>query len=467
MVSEEFKQCIENKKRCHLVGIGGVSMSPLAEILHGMGIEVTGSDINANQAVNHLRGLGIDIKIGHSADNITGAEYIIRTAAAREDNVEIIAAHKTGIPVFERAQAWGYIMRKYRNAICISGAHGKTTTTSMVSHILLAAETDPTIMIGGTLPLLESGCRVGKGDIIVAESCEYYNSFHNFCPTVAVVLNVDADHLDFFKDLDDVKNSFRKFASMIPSRGFIVCNGDDPNTMDALAPIGKELFTFGFAEKSYNTDRPTRVRGINVSVSGRMPSMDILFDGVPVCKIKLQIPGMHNLQNALAATAACLSIDIPPKAIEEGLYGYTGVGRRFEYKGSFNGADVYDDYAHHPRELHALLDAVEALHTYQRIILAFQPHTFSRTKALFSDFARELKRADIVLLAEIYAARENNDVGITSSALAGAVPGAHCIPEFPVLIEEIGKIARKGDIILTVGAGDIFKVGEELVKKYK
>jgi len=464
MVSEELKQNIENKNRCHLVGIGGVSMSPLAEILYGMGIEVTGSDVNANQAVNDLRNLGVKIKIGHSAANITGAKYIIRTAAAREDNVEIIAAHKAGIPVFERAQAWGYIMRKYRNAICISGAHGKTTTTSMVSHILLAAETDPTIMIGGTLPLLESGCRVGKGDIIVAESCEYYNSFHNFCPTVAVVLNIDADHLDFFKDLDDVKNSFRKFVSLIPSRGFIVCNGDDLNTMDALAPLGEDLFTFGFGENSLCTDSPTRIRGINVSVSGRMPSMDILFDGKPVCKIKLQIPGMHNLQNALAAAAACLSIDIPPKAIEEGLYGYTGVGRRFEYKGSFNGADVYDDYAHHPRELRALIDAVEALHTYQRIILAFQPHTFSRTKALFSDFARELKRADIVLLAEIYAARESNDVGITSSALAGAVPGARCIPEFADLVEEVGKIARKGDIILTVGAGDIFKIGEELVK---
>jgi len=464
MISEELKQHIENRNRCHLVGIGGVSMSPLAEILHGMGIEVTGSDINTNQAINDLREFGINIMIGHSAENITGAEYIIRTAAAREENVEITAARLSGIPVFERAQAWGYIMRKYRNAICISGAHGKTTTTSMVSHILLAAETDPTIMIGGTLPLLESGCRVGKGDIIVAESCEYYNSFHNFCPTVAVVLNIDADHLDFFKDIEDVKQSFQKFATLIPSRGFIVCNGDDANTMDALLPIGKDLLTFGFNEKSCISNRPTRIRGVNVSVTGRTPSMDILFDGVPVCKIKLQIPGMHNLRNALAAAASCLSIDIPPGAIEDGLYGYTGVGRRFEYKGSFNGADVYDDYAHHPCELHALLDAVKALHTYQRIILAFQPHTFSRTKALFSDFATELKRADIVLLAEIYAARESNDVGITSSALAGAVPGARCISEFPDLVEEVGKIARKGDIILTVGAGDIYKVGEELVR---
>jgi len=191
--------------------------------------------------------------------------------------------------------------------------------------------------------------------------------------------------------------------------------------------------------------------------------MDVLFDGVPVCKITLQIPGMHNLQNALAAAASCLAAGIAPDAIEDGLYNYTGVGRRFEYKGSYNGADVYDDYAHHPHELRALLDAVDALNAYKRVILAFQPHTYSRTKALFFDFANELKRPDIVLLAEIYAARESDDVGITSSALAGAVPGARCISEFPVLVSEISNIARKGDIILTVGAGDIYKVGEALV----
>ena len=465
MNSLEFGQYIESGKRCHMVGIGGVSMSALAEILHGMGINVTGSDINENQAISDLRELGIEVTIGHSADNISDIGYIIRTAAAREDNDEIKAARKQGLPVFERAQAWGYIMRKYKDAICISGVHGKTTTTSMVSHILLAAETDPTIMLGGTLPVLESGCRIGKGDIIVVESCEYYNSFHNFHPTVAVVLNIDTDHLDFFKDLDDLKNSFRKFASLIPSRGHIVCNGDDANTMDALSPIEHELLTFGFGDKTCIGNLPMRVRGVNVSVSGRMPSMDVLFDNKHVCSIKLQTPGMHNLKNALAATAACLAIGIPTKAIEDGLFGYTGVGRRFEYKGSFNGADVYDDYAHHPCELHALIDAVEALNDYKRIILAFQPHTYTRTKALFSDFVNELKRPDIVLLAEIYAAREINDVGISSSVLANAVPGAQCISEFPALIEEVRNIARDGDIILTVGAGDIYKVGEELVKR--
>jgi len=439
-------------------------MSPLAEILHDMGITVTGSDLNESTAVCDLRELGISIAIGHHADNVSGAGYIIRTAAAREDNAEIKAAREQGIPVFERAQAWGHIMRGYKDAICISGTHGKTTTTSMVSHILLAADIDPTIMIGGTLPVLESGCHVGKGDIIVLESCEYYNSFHKFHPTIAVILNIDTDHLDFFNDLDGLKNSFNKFASLVPDSGYIVCNGDDENTMDALTRLNRRLITFGFNDASKKLNAPVNVRGINIDPAGRNPVMDVLYNGDPVCRIKLQIPGMHNLKNALAATAACLCIGIEPKIIEEGLYGYTGVGRRFEYKGSFNGADVYDDYAHHPRELSALLDMITTLGVYKRVILAFQPHTYSRTKALFSDFVKELKRPDVVFLAEIYAARESNDITISSSDLANAVPGARCIPKFSELIDELSEAARDGDIVLTVGAGDIFKVGEDLVK---
>jgi len=460
----EFGKYIESTGRCHFVGIGGVSMSPLAEILYNSGATVTGSDMSESTAVHDLRKLGIDIIIGHHPDNVKGAGYIIRTAAAREDNVEIEAARKLGIPVFERAEAWGYIMRKYTNAICISGTHGKTTTTSMVSHILLAANADPTIMIGGTLTVLESGCRVGRGDIIVVESCEYYNSFHNFHPTVAVVLNIDCDHLDFFKNIDELKQSFGTFASLIPSRGHIVCNGDNLNTMEALVPLGKELLTFGFNEKSHISNLPMRIRGVNVSAKGRKPSMDILYDEKFVCKITLQVPGKHNLENALAAAAACLAVGISPNAIESGLYGYNGVGRRFEFKGSFNGADVYDDYAHHPRELAALLDAVGAIDSYKRVILAFQPHTYTRTKALFNEFSEQLKRADVVFLADIYAARETNEVGITAGDLAETVPGARHISAFNELKNEIAKIAKSGDIILTVGAGDIYKAGEDLVK---
>ena len=453
----EIERHIAGGERCHLVGIGGVSMSPLAEVLRGMGVSITGSDINDSPAIRRLRSVGIDVTIGHSADNVLGADFLIRTAAAREDNVEIIKARELGIPVFERSQAWGYIMSGYKNAICVSGAHGKTTTTSMITHILLASGADPTIMIGGTLPILGCGYRVGNGDVIAVEADEYYNSFHNFCPTVAIVLNVDADHLDFFKDIDDLKNSFRKFASLVPDSGYIVCNGDDENTMKALAPLGRELFTFGM-------DDGARVRGVNVDASGRNPSMDVMLDGEPFCKISLSTPGVQNLKNALAAAAAAIVLEIPAKTIEESLRGFTGAGRRFEFKGKCNGADVYDDYAHHPREIRAVLDAVSML-GYSRVILAFQPHTFSRTRALFSDFVTELSRADITLLAQIFAAREINDAGITSDVLAASIPGARCFAALSEIAAEIASIARKGDIVLTVGAGDIYKVGEELTKQ--
>jgi len=452
---EELERCIKSGERCHLVGIGGVSMSPLAEIMQGMGIAVTGSDISDSPIIDRLRSVGIDVAIGHSAENIRGAQYIIRTVAAREENVEIQAARELGIPVFERAQAWGYIMRGYKNAVCVSGVHGKTTTTSMVAHILLAAGTDPTIMIGGTLPILGCGYRVGNGDVIALESCEYYNSYHSFFPTVAIVLNVDEDHLDFFRDIEDLKDSFRKFASLVPDNGHIICNGDDTDTMEALAPLGRELLTFGFGENA-------RVRGVSVETTGRSTSMDVLYDGVFFCRIALQIPGLQNQINALAAAAAAIALGIPAKAVEEGLVGFTGAGRRLEFKGRINGADVYDDYAHHPTELRAMLDAVSSLE-YDRIILTFQPHTFSRTRALFSDFVTELSRADVTILAEIYAAREQNDMGITSGALADAIPGARYIASFAEIADAITAIAREGDIILTVGAGDIYKVGEAIL----
>jgi UDP-N-acetylmuramate--alanine ligase len=436
------------------VGIGGVSMSPLAEVLHNMDVPISGSDMSDSAAVRHLQALGIDVKIGHQAENVHGASFIIRTAAARDDNVEIAAARQAGIPVFERAEAWGYIMRKYKDAVCISGTHGKTTTTSMTTHILMAAGADPTVMIGGTLPKLNSGYHVGEGDVIVLESCEYYNSFLSFFPTVAVVLNVDADHLDFFKDLDDVKASFRKFASLVPEDGFIVCNGDDANTIDALKPLGRELFTFGHGENM-------RVRAVNVVKNGSGSEFDVLFDGSHFCHILLQVPGMHNVDNALAAAAAAITLSVPAEAIVEGLSDFHGASRRFEYKGSVNGAAVYDDYAHHPHELRALLDAVKTL-DYKRVIVAFQPHTYTRTHALFNDFISELKRADLVFLAEIYAAREQNTIGISSKDLTVKIPGAVFCPTFREIEESIRGLAEKGDIILTVGAGDIYKIGEKL-----
>ena len=429
-------------------------MSPLAEVLLSIGVPVSGSDMSDSPSVKKLQAKGITVVIGHKGENVADAGFVIRTAAARDDNVEVAAARESGIPVFERAQAWGHIMREYKNAVCVSGVHGKTTTTSMITHILLAANADPTVMIGGTLPALQSGYRIGSGDVIVLESCEYYNSYHSFSPTVAVILNVDADHLDFFNDLDEIKESFRTFASLVPQGGSVVCNGDDANTMSALASLDNELLTFGLGAEN-------RIRADNIKTFRAVSTFDIIFNGERITSVTLNVPGLHNITNALAAAAAVLTLGIDPCAISEGLGAFKGVERRFEYKGSFNGADIYDDYAHHPTELHALLDAVLSL-SYNRVLLAFQPHTFTRTKALFDSFITELARVDMPFLAEIYAAREINTVGISSRDLAEKLPKAVFCPTFPELTEKISAVASPGDIILTVGAGDIYKVGEAL-----
>ncbi|MEA4815221.1 MAG: UDP-N-acetylmuramate--L-alanine ligase [Oscillospiraceae bacterium] len=445
-------------KRAHLVGIGGVSMCPLAEVLHGAGIDVHGSDMRESAAVDHLRSIGIDVDIGHYATNIDGCDYIIRTAAVHDDNPEIAAARASGIPVFERAQAWGAIMRKYKNAVCISGTHGKTTTTSMATHIGMSAAIDPTIMIGGTLPLLGSGHRVGHGDTIILESCEYCNSFLNFFPTIAVILNIEADHLDFFKDLDDIKHSFRKFALLVPDNGSIIANMDDANTMDALRDLGRKVLTFGV--KSESAD----FRAVNITHSNGCPVFDILAHDKIYAHIALRIPGDHNIINALAATAAAYQLGIAGPAVEAGLSSFSGAGRRFEHKGNYNGAEVYDDYAHHPGELHALLTMVKTL-GYKRVICAFQPHTYSRTKALFEQFVEELKIPDVAVLMEIYAAREKNNIGISSKDISARIPNSIYCATLCDVTETLRKLARPGDIILTVGAGDIYLSGEKLLVK--
>ena len=452
----DFASYLHPGAKGHLIGIGGVSMSPLAEVLHGAGLMIGGSDMSNSAAVAHLRELGIRVQIGHAAENIPAdADFVVRTAAVHDDNVEIVRARELGIPVFERTQAWGAIMRDYKNALCIAGTHGKTTTTSMSTHILMAARRDPTVMIGGTLPLLHAGHRVGGGDTIIMESCEYYNSFLSFSPTVAVILNIEADHLDFFKDLEDIKDSFRRFAALVPEDGYIVANADDENTMSALASLNRKLVTFGLQDTADVYAKCIKTRGAQTD-------FDIVYHGKVFTRVSLRVPGMHNVKDALAATAAAICLGVSPIDVKYGLAAFTGAGRRFEFKGKFNGADVYDDYAHHPGELKALLDAVEPL-GYKRIVLAFQPHTYSRTKALFQDFVAQLRRPDVTLLAEIYAAREKNTIGISSAELAENIPGAGYFPDFDSLEAHIREIARPGDLILTVGAGDIYRVGERLI----
>ncbi len=448
--NEKLAEYLKPGKRVHMVGIGGVSMRPLALVLQDRGIIVTGSDMNSSGSTEELIRSGIRVAIGHREENILGADCIVRTAAAHNDNPEIAAARAAGIPVFERAQAWGMIMREYRNAVCVSGTHGKTTTTSMVTHILMAAKADPTVMIGGALPLLGAGHRVGGGDTIVLESCEYCDSFLNFYPTLAIILNIEADHLDYFKDLADVEKSFRAFAGL--STNGILANGDDENTMDTLK--GMDFVTFGLGEHN-------RIRAVNISED--WSQFDVLCDGQLYTHLELSVFGKHNTLNALAAAGAAWMLGIDGEAAAEGLATFTGAGRRMERKGTFNGAPVYDDYAHHPGELSCLIDAVRT-QGYKRVVVAFQPHTYTRTHALFEDFIRELKRVDVCVVAEIYAARERNDIGISSRDLVQHIPGATYCETLPQVTEFLRENVQEGDIVLTVGAGDIYRAGEALVK---
>ena len=455
MTDLDIRSFIAPGRRAHLPGIGGVSMAPLAEVLHGAGMVITGSDMRESAAVEHLRSLGIPVHIGHRAENLGQAELVIRTAAVHDDNPEIAAAHAAGVPVFERAQAWGAIMRGYKHALCISGTHGKTTTTSMCTHIIMAAGLDPTVMIGGTLPLLRAGHRVGKGDTIILESCEYCNSFLSFFPTVAVILNIEADHLDFFKDLEDVEKSFRAFADLVPEGGRIIANRDDENTMRTLAGEERPVTTFGLAEGDIHAADLTWNKGL--------PTFDVVCRDQVYAHVSLSVPGLHNVKNALAAAASAIALGVPGEAVERGLAQFRGAGRRFEHKGTYHGAQVYDDYAHHPGELKALLDTAHTL-GYERVICAFQPHTYTRTKALFDDFVEVLKQPDITLLAEIFAARETNDIGISSKDLADQIPGARYCATLPEVTDALRALARPGDLILTVGAGDIYTAGEALVQ---
>lgn len=456
--SVDIKTFFKPGTRVHLAGIGGVSMCPLAEVLAGMGLQVQGSDMSESDTVRQLRAQGIPVAVGHSAENLKDCALVIRTAAIHDDNPEIAGAIARGIPVYERAQAWGAIMQHYQNAVCISGTHGKTTTTSMATHIFMAAQADPTVMIGGTLPLLHSGYRVGRGDTIILESCEYCNSFLNFFPTVAVILNVEADHLDFFKDLADIEHSFHAFADLVPQRGYIISNADDPGACEAVKGLSHPVFTFGIA------DPDADCTAHNVAFHDGCPTFDVVIHGETYAHVELHIAGRHNILNSLAAASAAYVLGIPGSAVEEGLATFHGAGRRFERKGTFHGADVFDDYAHHPAELHALLTTAQSM-GYERVICAFQPHTYTRTKALFDDFVRELQLPDVTILAEIYAAREKNDIGISSQDLAAKIPGAVYCSTLDQVADQLAKLARPGDLILTVGAGDIFRAGEKLLER--
>lgn len=448
---------IDQKKKIHLIGIGGVSMNSLAELLLSMDVPVTGSDRSESPVTDRLERLGARITYAHLAENVDGAALIVRTAAVHDDNPEIIRARELGIPVMERAEAWGHLMRDYEHVVCLSGTHGKTTSTSMMTLITMEAALDPTVMVGSHLPAIDGTLRIGGKGYFVAESCEYCNSFLNFAPTVAVVLNVEADHLDFFKDINDIIHSFRSFCELTPMSGLVVVNADDANAMRCVDGINRTVKSFGLSETA-------NVRAVDVEDVNGYYRFTVMIDGETYAKVKLSVPGRHNMLNALACCAASSFLGISGEVAARGLNKFTGSSRRFQLVGKMPcGATVVDDYAHHPSEMRATLSAAKEMH-FDRILCAFQSHTYTRTKALFGDFVEALKMCDLAVLAPIYAAREQNTIGIYASDLAAQVPGAVAFDTFDEIIDYIRREARPGDLVLTMGAGNINEIGPKLIE---
>lgn len=450
---------ITDHKTIHLVGIGGVSMSALAELLLHLGAQVTGSDRSHTDVTDKLSKLGAVITYAHLPENVAHADLVIRTAAVHDDNPEIVRAHSRGIPVVERAQAWGSLMPAYRNAVCVAGTHGKTTTTSMLTLIGMQANIDPTVMVGSNLPAIGGTLRIGGHDCFIAESCEYTNSFLSFHPTVAVVLNVDADHLDFFKDIDDIIHSFHQFCALVPENGVIVVNQDSANAMKAVQGISRPCITFG-------STAAADVYPENVTDRHGYYSFDVMHKGTLFTHVDLSVPGRHNMLNALASCAVCVFLGINAAAAAAGLSEFTGSARRFQLTGrTAAGTMVIDDYAHHPTEMEATLKTAREM-DYDRIICVFQPHTYSRTKALLPQFIEALRLCDKAILADIYAAREKNTFGISAKDIADALDGGEYYASFEQIEARLLEIAKPGDLILTMGAGNVNEIGTAICSNH-
>ena len=459
-----YKIDFNNPIHIHFIGIGGISMSGLAKILLSKGFTVSGSDAHSSALTDELIGDGCIVSVPQSAGNITNdIDLVVYTAAIHPDNPEFKAAKEAGLPMLTRAELLGQIMTIYKNAINIAGTHGKTTTTSMVSEILLAASMDPTISVGGILNSIGGNTRVGGDRYFVAEACEYTNSFLSFYPTIDVILNVKADHLDFFKDIDDIRHSFKLFTEKLPKDGTLIINTDIDNYEYFYKDTDCEVITVG------SNPATSRYSAADIAYdSAGCCSYTLLIDNKPNGTIKLGVPGEHNVYNSLAAIAVAIKLGLDLETIKKGLCGFSGTDRRFQKKGTFNGVTVVDDYAHHPDEITATLDSAKHF-PHNRTWCVFQPHTYSRTKALLGDFAKALSAADIVVLADIYAARETDNLGISSADLQKAIGelGKECY--YFHSFEEIEKFLLKncinGDLLITMGAGDIYKVGEALVNQ--
>ena len=448
----------------HFIGIGGISMSGLAEILLERGFVVSGSDSHESELTKKLESHGAQIFYGQKEENIIeGIDVAVYTAAVHPDNPEYAAAEKKGLPILTRAELLGQIMRNYKQSVAVAGTHGKTTTTSMLSEILMDAKTDPTISVGGMLDTIGGNIRVGGSGLFVTEACEYTNSFLSFFPTMAIILNIEADHLDFFKDIEDIRCSFRRFAQLLPENGTLIINSDIRNYEEICRDLSCRVITVGS-----DPEKSCYSAGQVSFDSGACASYELVVNGRLSGEIRLGVPGMHNVYNSLAAIAAAHELGIDDDRIRAGLLAFGGTHRRFEKKGVMNGVTIIDDYAHHPQEIEATLSTAKN-YPHRELWCVFQPHTYTRTKALMDDFASALSMADHVVLADIYAARETDDLGISSGTLAEKIAALGTDTRYFHSFQEIEEFLLKncinGDLLITMGAGDVVKIGEKLLKE--
>lgn len=449
-------------KNIHLIGIGGIGVSAIAEILLSRGYSVSGSDMKESDMTSKLATMGARIYIGHRSENVESAELLVYTNAISSDNPELIRAKEKEIPCLTRAEMLGILMDEYENSIAISGTHGKTTTTSMISLIMNDANYDPTILVGGTLSEIGGNCKVGKSEYFITEACEYMDSFLSLRPKMEIILNIDSDHLDYFKDIDHIASSFDKFAHLVPAAGTIIAYDANPFVKKVTQGLSN-VVTFGLSEGCdfFATD-------LHFNQDG-MPSFNV-HNGEKITPVQLSVPGEHNILNALAAFACATVLGIDAKTIVDTLNNFHGTQRRFDVIGTTKeGIKIIDDYAHHPTEIKATLSACKNV-PHNKLFCLFQPHTYTRTLALFDEFIDAFNGADILCLAEIYAAREKNIYKISSNQLAEKIKEkypekeVHFFETFEEISDFVEKTAEKGDMVITMGAGDIYKVGELLLK---
>lgn len=445
----------------HMIGIGGISMSALAHMLMDFGFRVSGSDTKSSHLTDGLAAQGAEIFIGQSADNISTPDLVCYTAAISEANPELIAARSLSVPVIERAELLGALMELYQYPIAIAGTHGKTTTTSMMSLVLLEAGTDPTILVGGELPQIGGNFRLGKRDYLSFEACEYVESFLHFKPFLSIITNVEEDHLDYFSDINHIISSFQKFASLTSPYGCIIVCSDDKHACEVVQNVDKKVIFYGL--KTKNADYTAT--DIQIDPMG-FPHFTVCRRGEPLVQLTLKVAGQHNILNALAVTAASDFLGISPEAIKAGLESFTGTKRRFEHIGSVNGCDIVDDYAHHPTEIRATLETARRMH-YRNIWVVFQPHTYSRTKSLLDDFAKVLPLADHVLIADIFPARERYDGTIHSCDLAAMIPKAIYMSDMSAIARYLKERVQPGDLLITMGAGNVNQIAYQLAEDKK